>query len=103
MEAHNSHSKSFSCTVSCRHDRRDVPWPVARFVTFSTRLPPGYLPRISLNAKPTASKELNVISAASQINGDFTCKLLQDFFALRRDEMFFALERASALLLAPQA
>jgi hypothetical protein len=61
------------------------------------------LPRIPFNAKPTTSKELNVIPAASQINGQIISKLLQDFFALRRLEMFLALERASALLLAPQA
>lgn len=56
-----------------------------------------------MNAKPTTSKELNIISTASQIDGEVIGKLLQDFFACRRAEMFLALERASALLLAPQA
>ena len=103
MEAHNSHSKSLSCTVPSGDHRCDVPRTIASLVSFTARLPPGYLPRVPVNAKPATSKELNIISTASQIDGEVIGKLLQDFFACRRAEMFLALERASALLLAPQA
>jgi hypothetical protein len=103
VNAHHSHSESLSCAVACGYNRRNISWTVSILAPFCAGFPPGYLARISLNAKPATSKELNVISAASQICGNIIGKLLQDFFACRRDEMFLALERASALLLAPQA
>ena len=73
MEAHNSHSKSLSCTVPSGDHCCDVPRTITRFVSFTARLPPGYLPRIPFNTKPATSKELNVASAASKINGNFIC------------------------------
>lgn len=103
MEAHNSHSKSLSCTVPSGDNRRDVSRSITSIVTLGARFPPSDLARVPLNTEPTLCEELDVISSASKVAGNVSIERLQSRFALRRADIFLALVRASALLLAPHA
>jgi hypothetical protein len=103
VETDHRHRQRFARTIPCRYDSGDVAWSVAALITLCAGFPPGNLPWVPLDSKPPASKELDVSAATSQIVCNFIGKFIQDFLACRRVEMFFDLERASALLLAPQA
>jgi hypothetical protein len=71
VETDHRHCHRFTRTVASGYDGCDVFRSVPRFVTLGAGLPPCNLPWIPFNAKPPASKELDVRATTSQIDRNF--------------------------------
>jgi hypothetical protein len=67
MKTDDRHRQRFPRTISSGDDGREISRSPPRFISLCTGFPPFDLSRVSLDAKPPASKELDVSAAESQI------------------------------------